>query len=88
MADSGNTRVSHAGEPATEAHAVTPDDSNDLSYPFPRALYIGTAGDLVVDMVDGGTSITFTAAPLGILPIRVKRVRSTGTAAGNILALY
>ena len=73
-------------EPARTAEAVTPSDSVDLTY-VSRALYIGVAGDIVVNMKDIGTSITFKAVPVGILPIRVSRVLSTGTTATNIVSL-
>jgi hypothetical protein len=73
--------------PAARAVAVTPNDSADLAS-YTRALYIGVSGNLVVDMVDQGSPITFTAVPVGILPIRVKRVRSTSTTATNIVALW
>jgi hypothetical protein len=73
--------------PAIGAAAVTPNDSTDLSRTPTRALYIGGAGNLVVDMAEGPT-VTFTAVPVGIFPISVKRVRSTSTTATNIIALY
>ena len=73
--------------PANSAAAVTPSDSADLSYTA-RSLYIGVSGDVVVHMRGQTTSVTFTAAPVGILPIRVDRVLSTGTAATNIVALW
>jgi len=71
--------------PATKADAVTPSDSTDLTY-IPRALYIGGEGNLKVDMAGGGT-VTFASVPVGVFPIRVTRVYSTGTAATNIIAL-
>lgn len=71
--------------PATKAVAVTPSDSTDLEY-IPRALYVGGEGNLKVDMMDGST-VTFASVPVGIFPIRVTRVYSTGTAATNIIAV-
>lgn len=81
------SRVSHRGEPATSAAAVAPNDAADLPNGTTRALYIGGAGDVKVNMDDGST-VTFKAAPVGILPISVSRVFNTGTIATNILALY
>lgn len=72
--------------PFYDAAAVTPSDSTDLPIQ-PRSLYIGGSGTLVVDM-QGGATVTFTAVPVGILEIRARRVRATGTTATNILALY
>jgi hypothetical protein len=71
--------------PARGAFSITPADGTDLAI-YPKALYVGTAGDVKVDMRDG-TTVTFTGA-IGVLPIRVKRVYSTGTTATNILGLY
>lgn len=78
--------VSDLTWPATEAVAVTPSDGADLAQAT-RALYIGVTGDVTVDMAESGSTILFKAVPVGILPVRVKRVRATGTTATNILAL-
>lgn len=72
-------------DPISGLVAVTPNDSTDLAKTT-RAVYIGTAGDLKVDMADGTTG-TFNSAE-GLLPIAVTRIYSTGTAAQDILALY
>jgi len=70
------------------AAAVTPSDSTDLAKAPTRGLYIGGAGAVKVDLMDGST-VTFAAVPVGTtLYIRATRVYSTGTAATNILALY
>lgn len=74
--------------PAQSAAAVTSADGSDLPGGATRGLWIGTAGNLVVDMVSGDTSVTFSNVPVGILPLQVKRVRATGTTASNIVALY
>lgn len=72
--------------PATNAESVTPDDNNDLTK-VTRSVYIGGAGDMKVDMADGGT-VTFKSIPSGtILPIRVSRVYSTDTSASEIIGL-
>lgn len=57
-----------------------------------RALYIGAAGNLAVKMVGHGgdfkDTLTFIAVPVGVLPIQVERVLSTGTTASSIIALF
>jgi hypothetical protein len=74
--------------PASNAVAVTPSDSTDLTYTT-RALYVGGAGTVVVNMNSTGSSISFVAVAAGsILPIRVDRVRATGTTATSIVALF
>lgn len=73
--------------PAAYATAVTPSDSTDLTRTT-RALYIGTGGNVNIDTMDGST-VLFSNVPDGsILPVRVKRVRSTSTTASNIVALF
>ncbi len=74
--------------PADEAAAVTPSDTVDIPLANVRALYVGTAGDVTVNMKLTGSTILFKAVPAGAwLPIRVTRVLSTGTGASNIVAL-
>ena len=71
--------------PADNAVLLTPDNSNDL-VDVARALYIGVTGALKVDTA-GGDTVTFVAVPVGIFPVRVKRVYATGTDADSIVAL-
>lgn len=68
-----------------QASAVTPSDTDDIR--LTRALHTGSGGNITVDM--DGKTVLFTATAAGtVLPIRVTRVRSTGTAATGIVALY
>lgn len=73
--------------PAVSAAAVAPSDSTDLAASPTRALYVGTSGNLNVDMADG-TTVLFSNVPVGIFPLQVKRVRVASTTAANIVALY
>lgn len=51
-------------------------------------LYVGGAGNVVVDTIGSDLSITFAAVPVGtILPVQVKKLRSATTAT-NIIALW
>ena len=72
--------------PAVSGFDITPDDGADLPTSS-RAIYVGASGDLVVTMVGGGT-VTLTAVPVGILPIRVSRVHATGTTAADLVAVW
>ena len=72
--------------PADGAAAVTPNDGADLAH-VARALYVGSTGDIKIDTPNGDT-VTFSAVPVGIFPVRANRVYSTGTTATNIVALY
>lgn len=86
MADNFDKFRSGLDSPAEHAAAVTPNDSTDLTTST-RALFIGTSGNLKVDMV-GGETVTFSSVPAGVFPVRVKRVHSTGTTASGIVAMW
>jgi hypothetical protein len=74
---------------AKNAAAVTPHDTNPLSRGKTAALYVGGAGALIVRMAGESADTTFAAVPAGTtLPIQVTHVRSTGTVATSIVALY
>ena len=87
MPDAFVTYQSGLESPAAHAAAVSPSDSTDLTNAA-RALWIGGTGDVVLDTVGGETSITFKAVPVGWLQVRSQRVRSTGTTATNIVAVW
>jgi hypothetical protein len=67
---------------------ITPSDSADLSVIVDK-IYVGTTGALKVDTVAGDT-VTFVAVPVGIFNpgCRIKKVYSTGTAAGSLIGIY
>lgn len=73
--------------PCDNAEVVTASDTTELSS-VSRALYVGTGGTISVLMNDGTTAV-FKNVPSGsILPIRIRRVNSTGTVtAADLLAL-
>lgn len=71
--------------PGQNAVAVTPSDTTVVGC---RALYIGGAGNVVVDFQDGNSNITFSAVPVGtLLPIAALKVKAATTAT-LIVALY
>lgn len=67
------------------AAVVEPSDATVLD--TTRGLYIGAAGNLAVEMIDGDL-VTFVSMSVGFAPLQVKRVLATGTTATSILALY
>jgi hypothetical protein len=82
-----SNRSNNVVDPGSNAAAVTPNDSTDLTYTT-RALFVGGAGNIAVTMA-GGQSVTFTGVTAGaLLPIRVTRVLSTGTTATTITAIW
>ncbi len=79
-------RTANATVSSYDARAVTTSDTTNIN--ATRGLYIGAAGNVVVDMAYG-TTITFVGVQGGtILPIQVTRIYATGTTATNIVALY
>jgi len=71
--------------PFGDGAAVTPSDSSDLSY-VSRALWVGTSGDICA-VTRGGATLTFKNVS-GLLPGRFARIRSTGTTAADIVAVW
>lgn len=66
---------------------VTPSDSTDLTTTG-AALYVGNGGDVVVVSLEGN-EVTFENVRDGSwMPIQVARVKSTGTTATGIVAVY
>lgn len=72
--------------PAAQWEAVTPSNSTNFTY-FPRGIYVGVSGDVVAVDMDSN-AVTFKAVPAGaVLPIRPKRINSTGTTATDLVAI-
>ena len=70
----------------SDAAAVVPADGADL----PRAgrLFVGGAGAVKVTTI-AGTDVIFPGVVAGtVLPVRVKKVFSTGTTATNMVVMY
>lgn len=86
MQDRFSDRNTGLDSPISRGFTVTADDTNELSE-VTRALYVGVGGDIALVMRDGN-EVTFQNVPEGsLLPIRVSKVKATGTTAANILGL-
>lgn len=86
MADTFENHDTGLDSPAENAAAVTPADTALTN--TPRALYVGTGGDVVVYMKGSTTAITFANVPGGTwLPLRVDQVRAA-TDASDIVAVW
>jgi hypothetical protein len=73
------------------AKAVTPSDTVDLSN-VSRFLFVGTstagAGTVTVIMQDGTTALFKNLLQGTLLPVCATRVKSTGTTASDLVALW
>ena len=72
---------------------VQPDDAADLprflsDQRLTDAIYVGTAGDVVVAMQNNQVATYKNVASGTLLPLSARRVNATSTTALNLLALY
>ena len=71
--------------PASGYAAVTPSDTTELNC---RALYVGTTGNVVLQMPGRSETVTFSNVPAGtFMPVSARRVM-VATTATNLVALY
>ena len=77
------------------AVAASPSDSTDLTPPTgparpTRGILVGGTGTVAAIFADGSTAtLTIPATACGfVLPLAVTRIKSTGTSATNIVALF
>lgn len=69
---------------ASDAVAITPSDTTELNL---VGFYVGTTGNVsvITQGGDNSTPVIFNSVPAGtIIPLLIRRVRSTGTTASNI----
>ena len=78
--------------PEYESGAVTPSDSVDLPLTSigegARALFIGGAGNVNVNLTGGGTAVLTGLTAGQLVVVAVSRVLATSTTATAIQALY
>ena len=87
ISDNFEQSVDSVIAPARNCFPVIPSDAEELAQ-LPKAIYIGTGGNLVVRPVDGNADVTFVNLPNGAtLDIRIVAVRATGTTAGDLVGL-
>jgi ribosomal protein L2 len=81
-------KKAHRNRSGSIASVVSKSDSQDLDVKDAK-LFVGSGGDLKIDTMDGQT-VTLKNIPSGTFLdwIRVKRVHSRGTTAGDIVAFY
>lgn len=73
--------------PASRAEQVKTHNSNPLP-DVPRALFVGKGGTLKMRGVDDTEDRTWKVPAGAVIPFRAQFIRTTGTTADDILALY
>jgi hypothetical protein len=68
------------------ALAVTPSDSNTFAAPV--SIYVGGAGVVTCSPANGNTDVAITCVAGMVIPFRVIAVKSTGTTATLMVAIY
>jgi hypothetical protein len=83
--------MSQMTRPGASTVAVTASNSADIAQLegfYPRALWVGGAGNVAIVTPDGVVN-TITGVPAGtLLPIQTRRVNSTNTTATSMVAIY
>lgn len=79
-------RAMSAG-PATRAEHVKTHNSNPLAE-VPRALFVGKGGTLKMRGVDDAEDRMWKVPAGAVIPFRAQFIRTTGTTADDIMALY
>ena len=84
--------MEHWTKPITDGEAVDISGSDHTCGEHTRALWVGGAGNVEVDLVDeagNANTVTFTGVAAGtLLPIRISRVDQGNTTATDMLALW
>lgn len=86
MQDRYDGHASSFDGPANHGFAVTPNDATDLSE-VTRALYVGGGGALVVVLHSGAELVLQNVGAGTLLPLRVRRVKATGSTAAGVVGL-
>ncbi|HEX7710923.1 MAG TPA: hypothetical protein VF418_08270 [Sphingomonadaceae bacterium] len=87
MADHFDTRADSVFAPSRKPFAITPSDTAEIS-PLPKALYIGTGGDVTLRGVDASQDVVLKNVASGDrIEVRAMYVRATGTTAQDIVGL-
>lgn len=87
MADPFDSRSDSVFAPSRTPFAITPDDNAGI-LPLPKAIYIGTGGDVTLRGVDADEDVVFRNLGGGqVLDVRAFFIRATGTTAGDIVGL-
>ena len=78
----GDTLIGSSVNP----YPIVPHDTSPLPV-VPKAIYVGTAGDVVLRGIGSTADVTFKNCPAGSeLMVRASHVSATGTTASDLVA--
>ncbi len=87
MVDRFDSQTDTASQPAREAFAITPHATNEID-PLPKAIYVGTAGDVTLRAAGSASDVLFKNVAAGqIIDVRARYIRVAGTTAADIVGL-
>ena len=86
MTDDFEHHTTSLTSPATAGETIVPNDGADLAH-VTRGLYVGATGSVAAVLVSGD-EVVFSDMQAGVLyPLRVKRLKATGTTAAGLVGL-
>jgi len=87
MADRFDSQIDSLTQPARQAFAITPHATAEID-PLPKAIYVGTGGDITLRTADGAADVVFKNIAAGqMLDVRARHIRAAGTTAADIVGL-
>lgn len=87
MADLYGNTTPGLTSPAIDGTMIVPSDGSELSH-ITRAVYVGGSGVINAELASGAI-ISLSNVPAGsILPLRLRKVRSSGTTATGLVGLW
>ncbi len=86
MADDFKNHTTSLTSPAVAGETIVPNDTADLAF-CTRGLYVGATGTVVAVLISGDEIVLNEAQAGSIYPLRIRRVKATGTNAAGLIGL-
>lgn len=86
MIDDFQNFASSLTTPASAGETIVPSDTTDLNFAT-RGVYVGMTGTVVCVLLSGDEVVLNDMQAGAIYPLRVRRVKATGTTAAGLVGL-
>lgn len=86
MSDEFEHHTTSLTSPAVAGETIIPNDSADLTH-CTRGLYVGATGTVVAVLISGDEVVLNDVQSGSIYPLRIRRVKATGTSAAGLIGL-